>query len=198
MHDFYFFIFTKTKSLQGPGPQSDEMVAETLPSDPPPAPNLSITDVQYSSVTISWSFNRSSSLQQSSDPAGPEFDGNGNENEESVDSETTTDADPSLLITGYQIFYKSSRSGSAWEEKMLKATPAAAPSLSLSESGMRQHSSSSRYHNHHHNYHYQSSSYTFSELLCGTLYQVRMAVHNMRPLSLPPPNMPNRLSESSE
>lgn len=163
--------------LQGPGPQSDEMVAETLIADPPPAANLWITDVKYTSVTLSWSFNRSSispsSLYADSDP--------------DSSSDPLDDMDKELLvdesISGYQIFYKSSKSGSSWEEKMLKPPPVNAVNAKKHNSmlssqhhsitgvggGVRQHflpaSSSSTS--------LLESSFTISELLCGTLYQVR-------------------------
>ncbi|RWS31663.1 Down syndrome cell adhesion molecule-like protein, partial [Leptotrombidium deliense] len=41
---------------KGAGPQSEEIVSETLANDPPPSPQLTVTSADYTSVEVAWNF----------------------------------------------------------------------------------------------------------------------------------------------
>lgn len=135
-------VIVQAFNSKGPGPQSDEIVSETLTADPPnPPAHLSVTSVSFMSVTLTW---------DNSSNASPD-DGSSTTNVQALYPSGGT----GMPITGYHLLFKSSRSGSVWEEKV----------ISVSEV-IHLHSPS-------HQHQSVTSSYTLGGLLCATYYQVR-------------------------
>ncbi|RWS15708.1 Down syndrome cell adhesion molecule-like protein, partial [Dinothrombium tinctorium] len=83
-------IMVQAFNSKGPGPQSEEIISETLANDPPPAPQLSVVSVDYTSVEISWNFEEAYMKAHEKDD---------------------------LVINGYFLYYKSHHS--VWEEKQI-------------------------------------------------------------------------------
>lgn len=74
---------------KGAGPQSEEVVSETLSNDPPPAAQLTITSAEYASVEVAWNF----------------------------EDTYPNSKDNDVVINGYFLYYKSHHS--VWEEKQI-------------------------------------------------------------------------------
>lgn len=81
----------------GPGPQSEEIIGETLVNDPPRAPILTSVNVNYDSVELSWSIETT---------------------DDSYAAEQQTSNSNVPEITGYFLYAKSSQSGE-WEERQV-------------------------------------------------------------------------------
>ncbi|KAH9415900.1 hypothetical protein DERP_000394 [Dermatophagoides pteronyssinus] len=81
----------------GPGPQSEEVIGETLVNDPPRAPILTSVNVNYDSVELSWSIEAT---------------------DDSYAAEQQTSNSDVPEITGYFLYAKSSQSGE-WKERQV-------------------------------------------------------------------------------
>ncbi|XP_053207473.1 cell adhesion molecule DSCAM-like isoform X2 [Panonychus citri] len=93
-----YAVIVQAFNSKGPGPQSEEIIAETLINDPPPAPILTIGTFTYSSIELHWSFNEDSLSS-------------------TKDSSTLSSQSSDILVNGYYIHYKSHRSD--WSEKQV-------------------------------------------------------------------------------
>ena len=131
-----YSVIVQAFNAKGPGPQTDEVVGETMINDPPPAPLLSIASVRLTAVELHWSFNESQLTKRTSSS--------------SSSSDSLLDSSPSsppsdldLSVSGYYLHLKSPHS--SWEERQISG---------------------------------QQTSYTFSDLLCGTYYQFYIIAYN--------------------
>lgn len=59
IHEKCISIYSK-----GSGPQSEEVFGETLVNDPPKAPTLSVTNVDFDSIEINWSFDSNEDISE--------------------------------------------------------------------------------------------------------------------------------------
>ena len=136
-------VIVQAFNTKGPGPQSEEVVGETMLNDPPPAPVLSVGLVRLSSVELHWTFNDSSISSTYHLFPG---DAGRSPNSEVSHHSSSSSSSPVLLdvsINGYYLHYKSPHS--SWEERQISG---------------------------------QQTSYTFSDLLCGTYYQFYIIAYN--------------------
>ena len=138
-----YSVIVQAFNAKGPGPQTDEVVGETMINDPPPAPSLSIASVRLTAVELHWSFNESQVLTRratsSSLSSSVESFMESQASQSSQDSLVSQD----LSVSGYYLHFKSPHS--SWEERQISG---------------------------------QHSSYTFSDLLCGTYYQFYVIAYN--------------------
>lgn len=57
-----YSIIVQAFNNKGPGPQSEEVVAETLANDPPPSPKLILGFVEQTVVELKWTFDENELL----------------------------------------------------------------------------------------------------------------------------------------
>ena len=152
-----YSIIVQAFNTKGPGPQSDEIVGETMINDPPPAPILTIASVSYTTIELIWSFNESSasfafSPSIASDPFSSSATGGqrtgidgagGQEGKERKFDTVRSSSSPPPEVTGFYLHFKSSHSG--WEEKQIPGS---------------------------------LQSFTFHELSCGTYHQFYLIAFN--------------------
>lgn len=143
-----YSIIVQAFNTKGPGPQSDEIIGETMINDPPPAPILSISSVSYNSIELVWSFNESSLSLASSTSSGHQrltttIEGDQEGKISSGSSSSSSSLVNGADVTGFYLHYKSSASG--WEEKQISGS---------------------------------LSSFTFHELSCGTYHQFYLIAFN--------------------
>ncbi|XP_046913808.2 cell adhesion molecule Dscam1-like [Dermatophagoides farinae] len=92
-----YLVIVQAFNRIGPGPQSEEIIGETLVNDPPRAPILTSVNVNYDSVELSWSIETT---------------------DDSYAAEQQTSNSNVPEITGYFLYAKSSQSGE-WEERQV-------------------------------------------------------------------------------
>jgi len=106
-----YSVIVQAFNAKGPGPQSDEVVGETMINDPPPAPLISIASVRLTAVELHWSFNESQLSRRSSvsstSSSDPTLDS----------SSSSSDLSQDLSVTGYYLHSKSPHS--SWEERQI-------------------------------------------------------------------------------
>lgn len=57
--DLKYAVIVQAFNSKGSGPQSSEVVGQTLANDPPKAPTISALNVDFESIEISWTFDES-------------------------------------------------------------------------------------------------------------------------------------------
>nr|XP_027205557.1 Down syndrome cell adhesion molecule-like protein 1 [Dermatophagoides pteronyssinus] len=92
-----YLVIVQAFNRIGPGPQSEEVIGETLVNDPPRAPILTSVNVNYDSVELSWSIEAA---------------------DDSYAAEQQTSNSDVPEITGYFLYAKSSQSGE-WKERQV-------------------------------------------------------------------------------
>ncbi len=102
-----YVVIVQAFNRVGPGPQSEEVIGETLINDPPRAPVLNSVNVDYDTVELSWSIETSDNLLSAAS-------GGGKGSSSSSSSSDTPE------ITGYFIYAKSPFG--EWEERQVDST----------------------------------------------------------------------------
>jgi len=183
-----YAIIVQAYNSAGPGPQSDQVEAKTLLSDPPPAPVLRVSLVTYTSIELQWTFqleqtNQADSIAPISGQPKVAFESR------PADEQVLTSVD------GYHLYYRSAEGH--WMERKL-----APETHSMIATGHQRNdftivefetaNSSSEKQVHASSWYKNSTSlatksfrFTLDQLGCGNPYQIYLVAYNSIGAGLP-------------
>lgn len=193
-----YIMIVQAFNSAGPGPQSDQIEAKTLASDPPPAPILRAGLVTYSSIELQWSFQMTSS-GTSELPAAHRLT--------KVDATATDASNKSVslpsekdvsAVDGYNVYYRALE-GQWTEQKITPETHAIIASghqrndLSIVERSSGKVSTStspesSKFHGWPKDLsslNFKSFRHILDQLACGNSYQIYLVAYNSIGTGLP-------------